>query len=101
MPKMTPPMPSCQVELLLTHRDKRTPLSPHSPTLRAFAQRVAHRRRLVGDTVRLTHRLTRALKNSFPHVLQGLQDKETGIFGDFLSPWPTLQRGATRAAYHA
>jgi hypothetical protein len=35
--------------------------------------------------------LTRALKNSFPHVLQWFQDKDTAIFGDFLSRWPTLK----------
>jgi transposase len=80
-----------QVELLLTHRDKLTPLSPQSPTLRALAQLVEHRRRLVGDKVRLTNRLTSALKNSFPHVLQWCQDKDTAIFCDFLSRWPTLK----------
>jgi transposase len=55
------------------------------------AQRVEHRRRLVGDNVRLTNRLTSARKNSFPHLLQWLQDKDTAIFGDVLSRWPTLQ----------
>jgi hypothetical protein len=38
-----------QVELLLKHRDKLTPLSPQSPTMRALAQLAEHRRRLVGD----------------------------------------------------
>jgi len=80
-----------QVELLLTHRDKLTPLSPQSPTMRALAQLVEHRRRLVGDKVRLTNRLTSALKNYFPHVLQWFQDKDTAIFCDFLSHWPTLK----------
>ena len=80
-----------QVELLLKHRDKLTPLSPQSPTLRALAQLVEHRRRLVGDKVRLTNRLTSALKNYFPHVLQWFQEKDTGIFCDFLSHWPTLK----------
>ena len=56
-----------------------------------MAQLVEHRRRLVGDKVRMTNRLTSALKNSFPHVLQWFQDKETAIFCDFLSRWPTLQ----------
>jgi hypothetical protein len=79
-----------QGESLLTHRDTLTPLSPQSPTMRALAPLVAHRRRLVGDQVRLTNRLTRALKNSFPHVLQWLQEHETGSFCDFLSHWPTL-----------
>jgi transposase len=80
-----------QVELLLKHCDTLTPLPPQSPTMRAFAQLVEHRRRLVGDKVRYTNRLTSALKNSFPHVLQWFQEKDTGIFCDFLSRWPTLK----------
>jgi transposase len=80
-----------QVALLLTHRDKLTPLAPHSPTMRALAQLVEHRRRLVGDKVRLTNRLTSALKNSFPHVLQWFAEKDTALFCDFLSRWPTLK----------
>jgi transposase len=80
-----------QVELLLKHRDKLTPLTPQSPTMRALAQLVEHRRRLVGDKVRCTNRLTSGLKNYFPHVLQWFQEKDTGIFCDFLSRWPTLK----------
>jgi len=80
-----------QVELLLKHRDKLTPLVPQSPTMRALAQLVEHRRRLVGDKVRLTNRLTSALKNYFPHALQWFQEKDTAIFCDFLSRWPTLK----------
>jgi transposase len=80
-----------QVELLRTHRDRLTPLSPHSPTMRALAQRVEQRRRLLSDTVRLTNRLTSTLQNYVPHVLQGLQDKDTAIFCNFLARWPTLQ----------
>jgi transposase len=80
-----------QVELLLKHRDKLTPLTPQSPTMRALTQLVEYRRRLVGDKVRCTNRLTSALKNYFPHVLQWFQEKDTGIFCDFLSRWPTLK----------
>jgi transposase len=80
-----------QVELLLKHRDKLTPLTPQSPTMRALAQLVEHRRRLVGDKVRCTNRLTSALKNYFPHVLQWFDEKDTAIFCDFLSRWPTLK----------
>jgi hypothetical protein len=86
-----------QVELLLTPRDTLTPLVPHSPTMRALAQLVEHRRRLVGDTVRLTNRLTSALKNYCPHVLQWLQEKDTAICGDVLSRWPTLKARNSRA----
>jgi transposase len=93
-----------QVELLLKHRDKLTALSPQSPTMRALAQLVEHRRRLVGDKVRLTNRLTSALKNYFPQVLEWFQEKDTAIFCDFLSRWPTLKaaqlaRRATLAAF--
>jgi transposase len=80
-----------QLELLLTHPDKRQPLTPQSPTMRALAQLVAHRRRMVGDKVRITNRLTSTLKNYFPHVLPWFQDKDTTLFCDFLSRWPTLK----------
>src|SRR5712691_7565508 len=80
-----------QVEILLKHRDKLTPLTPQSPAMRALAQLVEDRRRLVGDKVRLTNRLTSALKNYFPHVLQWFQEKDTAIFCDFLGRWPTLK----------
>src|SRR6266849_1236172 len=80
-----------QLELLLTHRDKLQPLQPQSPAMRAREQLVEHRRRVVGDKVRITNRLTSTLKNYFPHVLQWFQDKDTHIFCDFLSRWPTLK----------
>jgi hypothetical protein len=80
-----------QLELLLTHRDKLHPLTPQISTMRALAQLVEHRRCVVGDKVRLTNRLTSTLKNSFPHVLQWFQEKDTPIFCDFLSRWPTLK----------
>jgi Transposase len=80
-----------QLELLLTHRDKLQPLQPQSPTMRALEQLVEHRRRLVDDKVRITNRLTSTLKNYFPHVLQGFQAKDTRMFCDFLSRWPTLK----------
>src|SRR5512132_1491825 len=80
-----------QLELLLTHRDKLQPLRPQSPTMRALAQLVEHRRRVVGDSVRITNRLTSTLKNYFPHVLQWFQDKDTSVFCDFLRRWPTLK----------
>ena len=49
-----------QLDLLLRHRDKLKPLAPQRPEMRAFSQLVAHRRRLVADRVRITHRLTSA-----------------------------------------
>jgi transposase len=80
-----------QLELLLTHHDKLQPLNPQSPTMCALTQLIEHRRRVVGDKVRITNRLTSALKNYFPQVLQWFQEKDTTIFCDFLSRWPTLE----------
>jgi Transposase len=79
-----------QVERLLTPRDKRAPLAPPSSPMRALAPLVKHRWRLVGDTVRRTHRLTSTLKNYVPHVLHWFQEKDPGLFCDVRRHWPTL-----------
>jgi transposase len=78
-------------ELPLEPRDKLQPLKPQSPAMRARAQRVEHRRRLIGDNVRLTNRLTSALKHYFPHVLPWFHDTDTTLCCDVLTPWPTLK----------
>ena len=77
----------------LTHRDTLPPLTPQSATMRALTPRVAHRRRVVGDTGRMTHRLTRTLTHSCPHVRHWFQDKDPARFGDSLRRWPTLKAG--------
>jgi transposase len=80
-----------QLELLVKHRDTLQKLSPQSATMRTLDQLVEFRRRLVEDKVRLTNRLTSALKNYFPQVLHWFADKDTTIFCDFLTQWPTLK----------
>jgi transposase len=89
--KEDPSDAALQLALLLTHGDKLQPLTPQSPTMRALAQLVAHRRRVVGDTGRLTNRLTSTLNNSCPQGLHWLEDKDTYLFCDFLRRWPTLK----------
>ena len=80
-----------QLELLLKHRDKLQVLTPQGATMRTLDQLVGFRRRVVEDKVRLTNRLTSALKNYFPQVLSWFSDKDTTIFCDFLSQWPTFK----------
>jgi hypothetical protein len=80
-----------QLARLLTPRDTRQALQPQSPPMRALAPRGAPRRRGVGDTGRLTHRLTRTLKHSCPPGLHGLQAKDTHRFCDVWRRWPTLK----------
>jgi transposase len=79
-----------QLELLLQHRDTLQVLTPQRATMRALDPLVAFRRRLVRDQVRLTNRLTSALKTYFPQVLPWVSHKATAIFCDFLTHWPTL-----------
>ena len=69
--------------LLLQHRDNLQPLPPQSPAMRALAQLVAPRRRVVGDTVRSTKRLTSPLQNSLP---QGLADQQRPIDPQICQP---------------
>jgi hypothetical protein len=93
-----------QLALLLPHRDKLQPLQPQSPTRRSLAPLVAHRRRVVGEKVRITNRLTSTLKHYVPQVLQWFQDKDTRIFCAVLSRWPTrktapLARRSTRETF--
>jgi transposase len=88
-----------QLDLLLKHRDRLKPLQPASPALRALAQLVEHRRRLVTDKVRLNNRISSVLKHYFPQVLVWFKDRDTVLFCDFLTRWPTLQ--ALQRARHA
>jgi transposase len=79
------------LEFLLKHSEKLQPLNPQSAQIRALEQLVEMRRRLVDDQTRITNRLTSALKNYFPQVLQWFEDKNTLTFCDFLHRWPTLK----------
>jgi transposase len=79
------------VELLERHRDRLTAWKPQSQNMRLLCQLVEMRRTLIQDKVRLTNRLTAALKNYYPQALELFEDKDTLIFCDFLEKWPTLQ----------
>lgn len=80
-----------QLDLLIRHRDKLKPLQPQSAAMRTLQYLVEQRRSLVGDKVRTTNRLTYALKQYFPQALEWFKDKDTVVFCDFLSRWPTLK----------
>jgi hypothetical protein len=54
------------LELLRCHRDKLRCLKPESAAMRTLQQLVEQRRGLVGDKVRITNRVTYALKQYFP-----------------------------------
>jgi len=79
------------LELLLRHPEKLTRLKPESVAMRSLRCLVEARRTLVEERVRLTNRITAALKSYFPQVLDLFRDKEAPVFADFLERWPTLE----------
>lgn len=80
-----------QVDLLLKHRDKLAVWYPASTETRKLQQLVEWRRKLVGETGRVTNRLVDVLKGYFPQVLDWFEHRDTLVFCDFLSQWSTLQ----------
>jgi len=80
------------LELLRRYRAKLKPLTPQSGPMRMLLRLVEQRRRLVGDQNRVSSRLIDALKQYFPDVLGWFQDRDTLLFCDFLSRWPTLKQ---------
>jgi len=81
-----------QLELLVHHRDKLRVLKPQSPAMRKLLRLVEQRRRLVGDKCRTANRLIDALKQYFPQALECFETRDTGVFCEFLTRWPTLEQ---------
>jgi transposase len=78
------------LDLLLRHRERFQPLKPQSVPMRKLCMLVEQRRRLVGDKTRYTNRLGNALKQYYPQALQWFEQRDTVVFCDFLTRWPTL-----------
>jgi len=79
-----------QVEILTLHMDKLSVIEPESSSVRSLAQLVEYRRSLVQDRVDLSNKITAALKNYYPQALEWFKEKDTFIFCDFISKWPSL-----------
>jgi hypothetical protein len=58
--------------------------------MRTLRRLVAQHRGLVADKVRLTNRLTHALKPYYPQVLDWFKYKDMRVCCDFRTRWPTL-----------
>jgi transposase len=79
------------VEVLLKHDEKLRAWEPESSEIRALRQWTAARRMLVGEKVRLTNRITAALKNYYPQVLDWFEDKDAHVFCLFVERYSTLK----------
>ena len=80
------------LELLVRHPEKLQALRPQSAAMRTLEQLVEQRRMLVNEVGRITNRMSAALKEYFPQVLEWFKDKDTLVFCDFLTRWPTLKQ---------
>jgi transposase len=79
-----------QTEILEKHMDRLKPIESESVEVRALAQLLEYRRKLVQDRVDLTHGIGATLKNYYPQVLDWFNEKDTHIFCDFVIKWPSL-----------
>jgi transposase len=86
------------VELLLKHPDKLQAWQPGSAQLRSLQHLVESRRTLVAEKVRLTNRITAALKSYYPQVLDWFDDKDTQVFCNFLTQYPSLKSAQAASA---
>jgi transposase len=80
------------LDLLLRHRERLQPLKPQSVSMRKLCLLVEQRRRLVGDKTRTVNRLCYTLKQYYPQALEWFEQRDTVLFCDFISRWPTLTR---------
>ena len=78
------------LELLVEHRDKLSVLNPQGVEMRTLLFLVEERRLLVNDRVRFTNRLGNALKQYFPQAVEWFDRRDTILFCDFITRWPTL-----------
>ena len=79
------------VEMMQKHPEKLSPYKQESKEIRILRRLVEERRGLVNDRVRITNRITYALKAYFPQVLGWFRDKYTEVFMAFLERFPTLE----------
>ena len=81
-----------QLDFLIKHRDRLKAWRADDPKTRSLQRLVEFRKRLAQELVRLTNKITSLLQDYFPQVLQWFEDKDTRVFCDFLSRWPTLKQ---------
>lgn len=79
-----------QTEILENHMHKLRKVEPENPEIRMLTQHVINRRKLVQERVKLSNRITAILKNYYPQVLDWFKEKDTRIFCDFITRWPSL-----------
>ena len=78
------------LDLILCHGVRFKPLKPQSVNMRTLTYLVEQRRQLVDDKTRFVNRLCDTLKQYFPQTLDWFEHRDTLLFCDFITRWPTL-----------
>jgi transposase len=78
------------LDMVRTHRDRLHPWLPDDPLTRQLRLMVEYRRKLVGDRIQITNRLTALLKQYFPQALEWAGPLEKPFICEFLCRWPSL-----------
>lgn len=80
-----------QLDYLSKHPEALKPLLPDTKETRILQRMVEDRRVLISEKVRLSNRITAALKSYYPQALQWFDDIDTTMFCDFIEQWPALK----------
>jgi hypothetical protein len=80
------------LDLMLNYPKKIKALKMESEPVRKLTYLVEQRRRLVGDRRRFSNRLINTLKQYYPHLLDWFSHRRSGMFCDFITRWPNLQK---------
>jgi transposase len=78
------------LDLLLRHPDRLEPLKRQSSAMRILTSLVEERREVGNTITRVTNRLGNVLKQYYPQALDWFEHRNTLIFCDFLTRWPTV-----------
>lgn len=79
------------LDILIRHPERLHPLKLQSTAMRTLTALVEERRSLVDDVTSITNSLISALKEYYPQALDWFEHRDTMIFCDFLSRWPTIK----------
>ena len=80
------------VDFTQRHNDKLRLITADDEETRILLRQVEQRRLLVSEKVRLTNRITRALKDYYPQPLGWFNDIDTVMFCDFIKQWPNQSK---------
>jgi transposase len=80
------------LDLMLKFPAKVKSLNMQSESMRKLMYLVEQRRKLVDDRRRFTNRLINTLKQYYPQLLDWFSHRDSELFCDFITRWPSLQK---------